>query len=796
MNSKDLCLKLLGAESEADVLSILSSVPEAAKLDNWALLDKRDTNFNVVTNQAMTGGKAATELMTNMVDAILMKHADMKGTDPRGPEAPQTMHQAVKSLVQNIPGGKLVNEDEAVLRDFARKNLVIGVTGSAREGYPCYTFVDNGEGQKPGDFEDTFLSLSKGNKKDIPFVQGKYNMGSSGVLSFCGEHWFKLIVSRRYDKKSDWGWTLMRLRPGGGTPTAEYFQPGGKIPAFKADSLYPLHQKDGKRYQGTSISSGTIIKLYDFQIGRKFKSFRGAREAFNENLAETILPFRLLDLRYEPDKNRGGDRALGVDARPFYGMEYLLLRRHRSDTEEDTEEAAVDGEKITVDIIEHKGLGRIEITAIPLKPGQPKWLQPPNSINRVFHCVNGQVQYKETRGFLTRCRLPALKDRVVIVVDATNLSYEAHNRIWKGDREHIRENMFGEQYKEIVQKAIEKSEPLRKLHERIARQELTAAAKQQSNDLFQKLVDDDPQVAALLSGENPTIIAPAAEKDETPYKGSYSPTKFVLDKRFREHGAKIPVGRTRSVFGLTDAENGYLHRAENKGKLYISDDAVRDHFNISCTLSDGRLIVQFDPIEDKVSVGDEMTFEVGLHDQSMPTPVTDTLSIRIIEPEEPKKRKKNGKEKKKKPKEKPRLGLPQFVLLTNDGREIGGQRTEKWPDGFSLHDGGLIENLGEDLGVLYKINYDNSFHLNYLNKAPNQIAKDAVTEKYITGMRLLMLGFENAFKAVEKADGDASSWVNDYGEEIRRLAARGAASTVLALADHLPKIAAAKETDE
>ena len=59
-----------------------------------------------------------------------------------------------------------------------------------------------------------------------------------------------------------------------------------------------------------------------------------------------------------------------------------------------------------------------------------------------------------------------------------------------------------------------------------------------------------------------------------------------------------------------------------------------------------------------------------------------------------------------------------------------------------------------------------------------------------------MLGFENTFKAVEKADGDGSNWVNDYDEEIRRLAARGAASTVLALADHLPKIAAARETDE
>ncbi len=90
----------------------------------------------------------------------------------------------------------------------------------------------NGEGQNPTDFEDTFLSLSTGNKKNIAFVQGKFNMGSSGVLRYCGRRWFKLIVSRRYDKQEPWGWTLMRRRPGGGMPVAEYFKLGGKARSY------------------------------------------------------------------------------------------------------------------------------------------------------------------------------------------------------------------------------------------------------------------------------------------------------------------------------------------------------------------------------------------------------------------------------------------------------------------------------------------------------------------------------------------------------------------------------------
>ena len=51
---------------------------------NWRPLDRRETNFNITSNQASDGGKALTELMTNMVDAVLMKHALKAGIDPKG----------------------------------------------------------------------------------------------------------------------------------------------------------------------------------------------------------------------------------------------------------------------------------------------------------------------------------------------------------------------------------------------------------------------------------------------------------------------------------------------------------------------------------------------------------------------------------------------------------------------------------------------------------------------------------------------------------------------------------------
>ncbi len=167
---------------------------------------------------------------------------------------------------------------------------------------------------------------------------------------------------------------------------------------------------------------------------------------------------------------RGGDRAKGIDARPFYGMEFLLRHSHTEqdqtpddDSEEETEgETETAGlEPLTVNIVNDPELGEIHISAIPLKREVPGWLKSNSTNNRVFHAVNGQVQFKQTRGYVSQsCNLPALKDRVIIIVDASNLSFQAHNDVWKGDREHIRKTNKGERYQEAVTKAIKESKAL------------------------------------------------------------------------------------------------------------------------------------------------------------------------------------------------------------------------------------------------------------------------------------------------------------------------------------------------
>jgi hypothetical protein len=749
--------------------------------------------------QDCRNGKALTELMTNMVDALLMKAARQQGVPLSGKGAPRSMYVAVDKLIKNLRGGKLVNLEarDPWLRDFAQKNLVVGITGAKNkeEGLPCFTFIDNGEGQAPENFPNTFLSLSAGTKKSIPFVQGKFKMGSSGVLRYCGRRWFKLIVSRRYDKSSPWGWTLMRRRPGSADdmPIAEYcVLPDGSMPSFDAPDLYPLRNSESKLYDGVRIETGTVVKLYDYQVGRKFLSFRGSREALNENLVETILPFRLLDLRQKPDEKRGGDRALGVDARPFYGMEYLLLNSHREEELDDEEEAAAEN-KVDVGSLSDPELGEVSISAIVLKRELPGWLKPQNSNNRVFHAVNGQVHYKRTRGYLTTCGFPALKDRVIMIVDASHLRFGVHNEVWKGDREHLSQTLLGEKYEEEVTRTIKESDSLKALQTKIALQELETVSKSERNELFQKLVDSDPALAALLADRELGVTVPGKGAEGKGgngrgdfLEGKYSPTFLRPEERFTAVQFHIPINRPRKILALTDAQDGYLQRTDNRGRLLFADDeTVRDKFVVRQYLTHGRLTLFLEPIVEKLKLGDKLKFRIGLHDPSMPEPVYSApMSVKITKEEE-KPRRQEGDPKKA---GSTTRGLPPHKLLTTNGREINGQKTEAWPEGFTAVDGGLVRDLGEGK-FLYLINYDNSYHLKYRMKERGDIARDVVTEKYILGMRIVMLAFEHALRNAQKRQPEAEgATLGDVLDEVREVSARAAASTVLALAENLPKI--------
>lgn len=778
----NLGIRLLRAESAAEVRDIIAGDKSLSNPDNWAPVDGRVTNSNVVNNQSTNGGKAATELITNMVDAMLTKRCLEENIDPKGAEAPTSMYEAVDKFIRPLNGGRIIDADPKWKREYARENLIIGISAKSRNATPCYTFADNGEGQYPRMFHNTFLSLSEQNKSKIPFVQGKYNMGSSGVLSFC-EDWLKLIVSRRYDKKEGWGWTLIRKNePQSGMPYAEYFAPGDDIQTAGSGAIAPFCNQ-GKEFDGVVLQTGTIVKLYDFFVGKGYADFKGARETFNENLVETILPFRIYDFRWKPDPSRGGLRKFGIDDRSFYGMEHQLVDPLTEEADDDDDDPKSEGRAQHIDTVNHPNLGKVTITAVKLEK-LSGWYK--KSGNRIFHHVNGQVQFKQTRGTLTQCKLPALKDRVAIFVDASHLHDSAHNAIWKGDREHIRETREGQQYKDAVKEAIQESPKLKELNHKIARDELDSASADSSRDLIRELVSRDSNLAALLSGMVPDI--PVARPPNKPRKErkdlEYSPTYVKVNAKGEGGSVDItlPINKTRPVSCTTDVQDDYFIRAEYRGDIVFDNDDTADKFAFRRKLENGDLVVFLKPNRERLQVGYTESVRFGLRDGTMAQPVYADKTLRITladavrkpphpRPVPPERRQSIA-------------GLPQRKLVTKDGRQINGEDTVKWEDAesgvgtFDKEAGGYVKKLDESESVYY-INYDNAYFQTYLNKQKKERQAE-VAQKYVLGMRILMLGLERAIGETEKDDATEA-------DKLRWVATKGVAAVVLSICDQLPQ---------
>src|SRR5207245_1134705 len=107
------------------------------------------------------------------IDAILMAECFRRGIDPESKAAPHSMSKAVEEFFK-IRDGKLENLTATEQTKLAERIHLVAVGSKAQ---PSYLIIDNGEGQSPRKFGDTFLSLMRSNKMRIPFVQGKFNAG-------------------------------------------------------------------------------------------------------------------------------------------------------------------------------------------------------------------------------------------------------------------------------------------------------------------------------------------------------------------------------------------------------------------------------------------------------------------------------------------------------------------------------------------------------------------------------------------------------------------------------------------
>lgn len=767
--SKSVVLRLIAALSAEEVDAILRSDDVRFWFDNpqnWQSYGGRPKNWDTVGNQQTNPVGALVELVTNGIDAILLRRAREEGIDDfRSEKAPQSMFEAVKRFFPNVIEGKIANLDPNSRTKLAERCIIIGVKRGDRANsrYPTYTVIDFGEGQKPEDFRSTFLSLSERNKEGIPFVQGKFNMGSTGSLRFCTRSdirlgHYKLIVSRRPGHEY-WGWTLVRVRgprAGEALPVAEYFAPYGQIQRFNVENINALgHQSIGK------LSEGTVVRLYEFDIGAPAHQVDfGLYNALTVGLIDCALPLQLYDFDAKPIAGKGRLREEGIAARTFGGLSAVLRSELNDESDEDMSREEGKGSTEWVHLVldeKHEDLGHIKIIATAVSRLKEFLQQQPA---RIFYTVNGQTHAIERASFLNvSVGLGDLRNHVLINVICDGMDRSALSTIFMPDRERKAKVELARILENLLIRALKEDGKLREYAAEIRRRRATEHVEdtEEAKDFLAELVKIDPAIKDLFGlGTFLPEISPKSGGNK-PYIGKKFPT-FLEPLNLREeegrHVKDVPVNGYRRIECGTDANNDYLSRVDSPGEAWCSLAPSQMPHSVSLRNGTATFTVRAPKL---AKPGVVMDAEFGFQDLGRNIePLKFAVRIRFTDPESPSVGK-QGKKTGSKEDTKPSVGMPKFEWV----------KEPNWGEHSFDEDSGAYVDTGEKT-VVY-LNQDNRYLRDMRVREKDEAARILNENMFRFGLGIFALSIHR-----KASQPDASK-----AEEVVRLATSAMAAHII-----------------
>lgn len=627
-----LLTELLEAEDEVSAVAALEKRDLLKTVDRWRYLGNMPNNQSIVQVQQSTPAAALVEKITNSMDAILIRHCKTSGIDPRSHSAPQSMSKAVEKFF----GDALIDPTPAQARSVAEENMVLYATGS--KGRPSLSLYDAGEGQLAENFPGTFCSLIYGSddgayKGAIPFVQGRFNMGGTGVLPFCSDKYkLQLIVSRvppEVAKTTDheWAYTVFCFFASKQKPSWCYLvgpdrqiltagtQSLGLVPKLAAKSGEVCAPRERK------VSSGTLIKMYDYKAARS--NICGEQfKRLQEYLLRPALPLRVIECRDTYKAN-----VMGVtvwDRLSAWGKDRL---------EEGFEEGASisikldTGETIPAEVRVFKSPKNID------EEGD----QPQTGLRAL---INGQSHARRDAQFFRNKAVDKehIAGSMLVTLDCTDLCQESRNALFMSNRETFREDpLLSELFKKL-QKELHDHEGLDALNmKRYEEKVKNAVDDEEGISALEELLSTDPTLADLFGSMVSGKVAAKTSTDGSggkipgtpqPFEGLDFPTFIHRSDKSCIATIEVPRGRTARIVFFTDVKNNYFARRKYRGVCTIAGD-----FDPTLHLFNGRLIFSY-AISKNAVVGSTLTAQASITDNQNSGPFHLTLNLLVKEEKE------------------------------------------------------------------------------------------------------------------------------------------------------------------
>jgi len=633
MRDDALLSDLLNAEDESVVVAALKQRGLLEPSNRWRYLGNMPNNQSIVHAQQSSPAAALVEKFTNGLDAILLRFCKAKGIDPRGPAAPPNMGQAVEMFV-----GDMSSRSPAEIRQFAEENMVLYATGS--KARPCIALYDAGEGQLAKDFPATFCSLIYGSndgsyKGAIPFVQGRFNMGGTGVLPFCSEKYrLQLIVSRvppNVAKSTDheWAYTLFCFFASKQDPSWRYLVgPDGAV-LTAGNTPIKLVPKVGAKSgevcapRERQVTSGTLVKMYDYQAarsnicGEQFKKLQ-------EYLLRPALPLRLIECREAYKAN-----VMGVtvwDRLGAWGKDKF-------------EPGFEDGASVSIKLETGETIPAEVRVFKASKNAADDDDQPQTGLRAL---INGQSHAKRDAQFFRTKAIDKehIAGSMLVLLDCTDLGQDSRNALFMSNRETFREDPLLSELFRKLQKELHDHEGLDLLNRKRYEEKIkNAVDDEQGVSALEELLATDPTLAELFGSMTSGKVAAKTstnglggtiEGEPQLFQGLEFPTFIHRRDKSTSVEIEIPFGDVARVSFSTDVKNDYFTRYKHRGTCAFVGD-----FEPTFHLFNGRLTFTCQ-LGKQISVGSKVATHASITDNKGNGPFNLTITATVAQQKEPK----------------------------------------------------------------------------------------------------------------------------------------------------------------
>ena len=806
--TEQLLFDLMEADSEDTVVTLLTKAGYWDDDAAWRYYNDEPDNFDRAGNQQRNPEAALVEKLVNSVDANLLRKAAEAGLDPRSSAVPTSPREAVAVFYEGAAlgdvrshQGSLAEWTDSQRRDVSR-DITMAITGAKPDvGNPCISIADSGEGQAPEGLPRTILSLSKGIKKGIPFVQGRFNMGGTGALRFCGRRNLQLVVSKRLPALAQaegvstaWGFTVVRRDdPDEDTrvSTYRYLAPIGSAETPRHGELLGVDRTtmpifpDGQKAYSREAEWGTLIKLYEYKTRARTHMFRkgGLQERLDILLPGLVLPIRLHECR----DYRGEERSFETT---LTGLEVRLAdKTGRSTNLEDdfpvTGDISIRGQDLA-------------FTLYAFKAGKADTYKRTEGI---LFVLGGQTHANEADRFFRRkdVGMSYLASSMLVVLDCSRLQGRTLEDLFMNSRDRLADEELAHEILGELAEVIRRHDGLRALREKRRQEEVSGklADEKPLEEVLAQLLRRSPSLARLfIAGarlSNPFDLGDAPTAED--FKGKPHPTYF----RFKGKDAGEELKRTAALgqrFRLdleTDVENEYFRRSVSPGDLELKVTLAGQSVSLthSLNLFNGLAHLNITP-PDEAGVGSELVLTITVIDwtlvEEFECKATITMEAAVDTAGGTGGRRDENKPPAPKGPQEPQpmgVSLPRIEWVQKDGWKRDGW--VKPMDEFSGLRATLAEAADETTGIAaydFFVNEDNIFLQTEL-KATKQEPK-LVKAKFKYGMALVGLGALRA--APKESDGGVDSEDEEkapIAEEYVALATDAVAPMLLPMIDGL-----------